>query len=67
MIGIPGMALQVIFGFVILIAMKDYEFKNNNEILNKIKAVVFRENFDLIVAIARENFSCSPITANTYC
>jgi uncharacterized membrane protein len=28
-IGIPGMALQVLFGFVILIAMKDYEFKND--------------------------------------
>jgi ABC-type antimicrobial peptide transport system permease subunit len=28
-IGTPGMALQVLFGFVILIAMKDYEFKND--------------------------------------
>jgi uncharacterized membrane protein len=29
MIGIPGMVLQVIFGFVILLALKDYEFKND--------------------------------------
>jgi uncharacterized membrane protein len=28
-IGIPGMVLQVIFGFVILLALKDYEFKND--------------------------------------
>jgi uncharacterized membrane protein len=29
LIGIPGMLLQVIFGFVILLAIKDYEFKND--------------------------------------
>lgn len=28
-IGIPGMALQVILGFAILITLTDYEFKNN--------------------------------------
>jgi uncharacterized membrane protein len=28
-IGIPGMLLQVIFGFIILITLKDYEFKND--------------------------------------
>jgi ABC-type antimicrobial peptide transport system permease subunit len=28
-IGIPGMVIQVILGFVILIALKDYEFKND--------------------------------------
>ena len=28
-IGIPGMVIQVILGFAILIALKDYEFKND--------------------------------------
>ena len=29
LIGIPGMLIQVILGFAILIALKDYEFKND--------------------------------------
>jgi uncharacterized membrane protein len=29
MIGIPGMVIQVVLGFAILIALKDYEFKND--------------------------------------
>jgi len=29
LIGIPGMVLQVILGFAILITLKDYEFKND--------------------------------------
>jgi hypothetical protein len=28
-IGIPGMVIQVILGFAILITLKDYEFKND--------------------------------------
>jgi uncharacterized membrane protein len=28
-IGIPGMVIQIILGFAILIALKDYEFKND--------------------------------------
>jgi uncharacterized membrane protein len=28
-IGIPGMVLQIVFGFAILLFLKDYEFKNN--------------------------------------
>ncbi|MDR3608963.1 MAG: hypothetical protein P4L27_00190, partial [Ignavibacteriaceae bacterium] len=28
-IGIPGMVLQIVFGFAILLFLKDYEFKND--------------------------------------